>query len=170
MRNLLFLLLLPLFFACRPQQSKQQTFSKEGVSFVIPEGWSITEEQDLDGKGHYLSCEKKGSNASGLLVLTWINDSVDLDDMMQQCINNMKEGVPGKTPFQAGEPRQADYAGHQARNIAYSMSIMGIPHQGQVYAFYASGKSILIMAQEALEDAADNAKGFKVLRETFKCE
>ena len=36
----------------------QTTFDKKGISFTIPEGWSITEE-NLNDDDNYISCEKK---------------------------------------------------------------------------------------------------------------
>jgi len=43
-----------------------ETFSRSGISFNIPNDWTITELEKLDEESYYLSCEKSGSNASGL--------------------------------------------------------------------------------------------------------
>lgn len=54
-------------------QKPRENFFKDGVSFTCPSNWSVTEQEDLDGVGYYLSVEKTGLNASGLLTITWIN-------------------------------------------------------------------------------------------------
>ena len=45
-----------------------QTFNKQSISFTLPSGWEVTEEEDISkGEGYYLSAEKTGHDASGLI-------------------------------------------------------------------------------------------------------
>ena len=67
-----------LIFTLSAHHSVAQTFNKQAVSFTIPEGWTLTEEEDFDGKGYYLSIEKDGELSSGLVTISWLNDSADL--------------------------------------------------------------------------------------------
>ena len=49
---------------------------------MVPSAWKISAEDSLDGAGYCLSIEKRGLDESGLVTITCINDSIDLETYM----------------------------------------------------------------------------------------
>ena len=145
-------------------------FDKEHITFSFPDDWNITDQQDFDGNGYYLSCEKEGDDASGLVTISWANSIVDLDETAEeyksQLLKNYEE--QGMTP-EFTKPVQAKYGSFQVVKMTYKVNISDILHSGTIYSFHACDKTITIMAQEAVEDTAHNIEGFKLIEQTLKC-
>lgn len=170
MKRFLFLLALaPLFLlACKPQPAQQ--FNKEGITFMVPEGWHISKEKNLSNMGYYLSCEKKGITASGLFVISMIKDSVDATDMLQDCMKDLRDNFRKKGgTLHAGKLESGTFGRYPALKHAYTVSIANTPHSGQVWTFHTAGKTVLAMMQEADEDAEDNKAGFNLITKSFLC-
>ena len=74
-KHIHFLLIAFLFAACQPPVDT--AFEHEGVSFTIPAGWYISEQETNEGGGYGLSVEKKGLDASALFNVSWFADTVD---------------------------------------------------------------------------------------------
>ena len=74
-------------------QSQEAQFEKFGVKFTCPEGWKITEEEKVEEKGYYLTVEKDGFDSSGLVTLTWIEDSLDLEEMIDLFQKELKVNI-----------------------------------------------------------------------------
>lgn len=167
MKKLLFCLPLLLLLSFAPAESGK--FDRSGVSFSIPTGWKITEEQDLEGKGYYLSCEKEGANSSGLVTVSWVNDSLDLDAMTGQ----YSEALAANFTEQKADPKlgpivSRTFNGMEARGFDYTMNIQGIAHEGHVYCFFGKDKTINVMVQEAVEDKAANKAGIAEITASLK--
>ena len=75
------------------QESPETKFEKNGISFTCPTGWKITEEENLDNQGYYLSIEKDGFNSSGLLTVSWVNDSLDLNEWLEALMDGLKNDI-----------------------------------------------------------------------------
>ena len=74
------LLLLFLFITFSCKESIETKFEKDGVSLTCPQGWKITDQENFDDEGYYLSIEKDGFDSSGLFSITWVNINLDLDE------------------------------------------------------------------------------------------
>jgi len=171
MRKISVLLTLPfLFLITLPATA--QSFDKQGVSFTVPDGWKITEEEDLNGKGYYLSCEKEGKNASGIVTIRWINDTVSTSNMVDQYINGLRQNFAEKNAKRMlfGTPEPAKVSNFNGVSADFSFSLMDIQHRGQIGSFHASGKTFTILMQEATEDIAENKPGFAAIMSSFSCE
>ena len=57
-------------------------FEKEGMTFIVPEDWKITDEEKFDDGSYYLSIDKNGFDSSGVLIITSYNNSIDLDELI----------------------------------------------------------------------------------------
>lgn len=75
------------------QESPETKFEKNGISFTCPTGWKITEEENLDNQGYYLSIEKDGFNSSGLLTVSWVNDILDLNEWLEALMDGLKNDI-----------------------------------------------------------------------------
>jgi len=152
-------------------QATAGEFKMAGIVFSFPDDWSITGQQDLDGEGYYLSCEKDGENSSGLVSVAWVNDTRELE----ATIGEYKQGLVnsfGEQGFEAdfSEIVKTTYRDFGAVKITYTLSIFGTDHTGALYTFHACGKTVTVLTQGAVEDAKANANGFNTVWETFKCK
>ena len=51
--------------------------------------------------------------------------------------------------------------------MTFSVTIVGLKHEGIVHAFYGADKTIAVLRQEAVEDTAENQDGFKSIESSF---
>lgn len=168
MNKLILLFLSLLLLSCKQQPARQ--FSKDNVSFTVPEGWHITEQEAINGKGYYLSCEKQGLNASGLFILTWVNDSLALDEMLQQYISQITENFAAKgATATVSNILPATFGKYKGVGANYHMTLLKVPHEGHARAFYGRGKTLVAVMQEATEDAGENKKGFGIIEQSLSC-
>lgn len=61
-------------------ESKPAKFERDGFSITSPTGWGITDEENIDDLGYYLSIEKDGFDSSGIITITWVNGEMDLNE------------------------------------------------------------------------------------------
>ena len=150
-------------------QKLRENFFKDGVSFTCPSDWSVTKQEDLDGTGYYLSVEKRGLNASGLLTITWINvvtDSHDYLETIQEEFKNQK--LLNDLEFQSA--RDNSFNGIQSISSDFKFSTLGLKFRGVIHIFIKGENTYSIVKQEAIEDISKNKKGFKLIETTFKVE
>jgi hypothetical protein len=164
-------LLLPVILLFSFAAPNEEKFTNSGVSFTVPDGWKITEQEDLDGKGYYLSCEKDGANSSGLVTISWVNDSTDLKELATTYGNAVKENFILKSANPKMSPVVSrTFNGHPATGMDYTMKMATIPHEGHIYCFYGNGKTITVMVQEAVEDKAANKPGIAQITSSLVSE
>ena len=154
--------------ACSKTASPPSNFNKRGVSFSVPAGWRVTDE-DLEGGGNYISVEKDGFDSSGLITMMWIPGELDLeegDEIHKEELRAsplLKNSKPKFSPIQS-----SDFRGNQAMTATYTMSILGVAHTGQVWSFNKDDYYYLFVKQEADEDHAENKAGFEAVVESIK--
>ena len=151
------------------QAAGNQAFDSEGLSFSYPSDWEITDQEDYEGVAYYLAVEKKGDDASGLVVISWMSatENVTRESTMQANLESLREDtVLGELEFT--EVPDASYAGHKALCTSYAVTVGGIPHSGRIYVLEHSGTVVSIIAQEADEDNRVNKNGFDLIESTFK--
>jgi hypothetical protein len=154
------LLLLSVLLLSSFTMPDEQKFTHSGVSFNIPTGWKITDQEEMEGTGYYLSCEKEGENSSGIVTVTWVNDSSDLEATVEAYSSAIKDNYILKKANPKFSPTvKRRFNGRAAIGMDYTMTLSKIPHEGHIYCFYGKGKTITVMVQEALEDKAVNKPG-----------
>ena len=142
-------------------------FTRDGVSFTYPSGWSITEQEDLDGLGYYLAVEKAGFDASGLFALTWINGILD----EQEYLGTIQEEFQNQTVLSDIEfqPARIDaFNGIEAISCDYKFHTLGVKHSGIITIFISGEKTYAVTRQEAIEDILKNKNGFDLMESSFK--
>lgn len=150
-------------------QAPGGVFLRDGVSFTYPSGWSITEQEDLDGAGYFLSVEKAGFDASGLVAVTWINGILDPQDyleIIQEEYKNQK--ILNGLEFQLA--RHDSFNGIQSISCDFKFNTLGVKHSGVIYVFVRGKNTYSIIKQEAIEDISKNRNGFELIEGTFKVE
>lgn len=153
-------------FSCGSEKPSG-SFLRDGVSFTYLSSWSITEQEDLDGAGYYLSIEKTGLEASGLLTLTWINKIIDSHEylgMIQEEYKNQR--LVNDLEFQS--VRDNNFNGIQSISCDFKFNTLGLDHRGVIYVFVNKENTYSIIKQEAVEDISKNKEGFDLIESTFK--
>lgn len=150
-------------------QAPGGNFLRDGVSFTYPTGWSITEQEEIEGGGYYLSVEKDGFNVSGLLTLTWINGLVDTHEYLETIQAGFeKQKLLNDITFQP--VRDNNFNGIPCISSDYKFTTLSVKHIGIIYVFVKGDKTYSIMKQEAIEDVANNKEGFDEIVASFKVE
>ena len=170
MKKLIFLLFtILLVISCK--DSPATTFSKDGVTFTVPSGWEISEEENLDTDGYYLSVEKNGFNASGIVVMTWVVGKQDLRDTYVNYKKNMYNiPVYSNANLQFRNEADTSYGNKSSFSAPFTASVAGMDHEGRLHFITAADKIFTIMIQGAVEDKSENEKGFKTIADSFVVE
>jgi hypothetical protein len=156
-----------IFFSCK--ESPETTFSKEGIFFTCPQGWSVTDEDSLDGLGYNISVEKDGFNSSALFTILRIDGFVVLDDWLNNYRDELNDNIIYRNAnLRFGAIRSAEFNGVECKKIDFTASILGLKHSGSICAFHTQSSSMSILKQEADEDHGQNKDGFQLIEDSFK--
>jgi hypothetical protein len=167
MRNIIVILsVLTFAFSCR--EAPETKFDRDGISLICPKGWKITEQENIEDQGFYLSMERDGFDASGLVSVSWVNNELALEDWLdiyrEELANNL---IYKNSNLTFSDPYEAEYNGLPSQAMTFTVSIVGLKHEGIVHAFYGADKTIAVLRQEAIEDRADNKEGFASIESSF---
>ncbi|MBU4265646.1 MAG: hypothetical protein L6243_05520 [Candidatus Altiarchaeales archaeon] len=157
-----------LFIGCMGEEP--QIGSSSGVTYTCPEGWTITDELDYGGVGHYSACEKDGENSSGVFVLSWFGIEQGLNESLGDMRGTLEEGYGGEgMDVEFSEPEEAVFKGYDALVSDYSLSLEGIDFQGKIIAFNCNEKSVVILSQEAAKDHDEYLADFERIGNSVEC-
>ena len=160
-----------LVVCCKQSVSPKFEFDKDGVSFSGPAGWKISDEENFDNMGYYLSIEKDGFDSSGLITITWVNDSLELQDYIKMYQDELRNNPIYTSSNLNFEPIILNkYNTIDSKSSSYTMSLLGVKHEGIIHSFYGKNKSIILLEQEAIEDRAENESGFDQIETSFSLE
>ncbi len=162
-------LLIVLFFVTSScgAPKKNWKHTKDNVSFMVPGDWKISEKDNLDDGGYYLSIEKDGLESSGLYILSWVNrhlDSLYYLGQFQQGFKDRKE----LENLEFGAVRNTDYNGIPAISSDYSFSMLNEESRGTIYIFSKLNRTYSVTEQGTVEDVSENQTGFELIESTFK--
>ncbi len=153
------------------QESPEFKFEKNGVSFTSPSGWAITEEESFEDGSYYLSIEKDGFDSSGIITITWVSDSLSLDDSIEIHKDELKSNIIYKNANLTFEPilnnKFNKISSHSSR---FKFKLLGLKHEGILHSFHGGNRTYIILKQEAVEDKIKNKLGFKTIEESFIIE
>ena len=115
--------------SCTKTVSPPSTFSKHGVSFSVPAGWKVTDEESFGEGIYYLSVEKAGFDSSGLITILWIPGEMDLTEGIESHREELRSNPMLKlSPPKFGEIHSCDFQGNQAETSTYTMSLLSLIH------------------------------------------
>ncbi len=158
-----------LLFSCT--QKPALSFTKFGVKFTAPSGWTLAEEEKINDNGYYVSIEKEGYNASGLLTISWINDSINLTAWLKICEDELKNNMVYRNSHLVFTPvMKGQYNNYSGISKRFSFKLLNLAHEGQIIIFYVGNRTIAIIKQEAIEDSIENKVGFDKLEQSFEVQ
>jgi hypothetical protein len=151
-------------------KDKEYPFLRDGISLSIEDGWKITANDSIGENAFYISAERTGNKATGLISITWINKVEDPGKMVEMHQKSMKTANIYRNPgieFTAVENDK--FAGLEVKSCHYITFVKEQKLEGRIYSFNVSQKTITIFTQTGLEDRKINQKGFDLLQRTFRC-
>lgn len=165
-RTIRYLIFLVVLISC--QESPETKFEKDGIRFVCPTGWKITEEQSIETGGYYLAIEKDGFNSSGILSVSWINTELDFTEWINIYKDELKDNIIYKNAdLTFGKTYPAEFNTMRSTAIDFTANIVGLKHEGTILIFYENGKTFAVLKQQAVEDKVKNEKGFEAIEKSF---
>lgn len=145
----------------------EKRFETNVYGFNIPLDWNITDKEEIDQGIYYVSVEKNGLDSSGLATIVSFEFLVNLDELIKANFEELKSNqILNNLSF--GTIEDSKFNGITARHSRFSFRIMGMNHQGSVYAFNNKNNTVVTLFQEALEDKAENNNGFKTIESSFE--
>lgn len=164
----LFIILSFLLCSCN-NNSPAYTYENSGFSFMCPEGWNISEKEELNGNSFYLSVEKTGFDSSGIITITRFDDYIDLEELSLIMEEELSSNIIYKNSdlnFQASY--WSKFAGYDAFVVPFTSSILGVNHTGYIYSFYSDNNTFCLLKQGADDDTIKNLRGFDIIENSFK--
>lgn len=170
MKNLLILLLILIScYSCK--ETPDEKFEKDGVFLISPKGWEITDRENIDDQGYYLSIEKDGLNSSGLIIISWLNTELELSEWINIHKDELKNNIIYKNSnLVFGDLEENKFNNLNTTSINFTMSLLGIEHQGVFHFFNEKEKTFSLLIQEAKGDKNKNRIGFDLIEKSFKIE
>jgi len=163
-----FLVGFSIFVSC--QNTPESKYRDHQVAFTVAESWTVTEEEDLGEGAYYISIEKEGITSSGLIALTWLSDSIELDLWLDQYKIGFREQKEFRNSgLEFSSYKEVKYNNHEARSFSYTASVMDVDISGIIVAFHHNGRTYSILNQGADEDEEKNRQGFDTFKKTLEC-
>ena len=164
----LLLIFLPIVTHSVSMTNDDEIYKNGEFSFIIPKKWKISKESLTEDNWQYVSCSKKGLTASGLVMMKWIKDSLDINEVLLAHKDMFGKGYVNMQ-FEASDVQSASFNSEEALKIDYKASLLGVGHSGEMYCFYACGYTVFWCKQTADEDLAANIEGFEKIQTSFNC-
>lgn len=175
-KNLHKISFITLLFAFILQQSScnvaggSGTFSKDGLSFQIPQGWAITNQDTIGNEGVYVACEKKGFGETTFASFTWMYGEFDIDRNIQiQRDAILQNPLFLKWRTQITDPQKSNFAQYAALKCTYTTRLKDQEVRGDIYCFNCGNKAITVMWQGTANDLITDAEAWQQIRESFRC-
>lgn len=145
-------------------------FEKDGISFISPAGWTISDIGDINETGSYISCQRKGYGSSGIFMLSWINAIMDANIYIKNYRNEIEKNFlmkVGRVEFT--EPSATFFNDIPCLYSTYTAVVLGVESMGEIYSFSTAGKTFMLVFQESLDESEKNKAGFEKIKLSFRC-
>ncbi len=151
----------------RTYKSNEQNipFSYQGISFEYPDDWKVEKEELQQDLAYQINCEKKGSNSSEIISITWLNMEMEPREMIQNTIEGMKE-VPTHKNSNIKPIFTTVFKGYDAVKADFDLVLFGEKYYGRVISFNSNDKTILILKQTDNLDKLDSE--FKIVENSLE--
>ncbi len=157
------------FFAC--QNLHNASFSADGVSFVLPNMWTIETIDSLGGSGFYVSCEKDTPDQYAFISFTILDGESEPTDAITAQEEAVRENpffLQWRTRFIP--PQTAQFAGFPAMKGGYYTTNADKNIRADVYCFVCGGKTLTFLQQGLLQDSLQHAQNRQDIEQQFKCQ
>lgn len=156
--------------SCQNTSGGGGTFMLDSISFKIPQGWAITNQDTIGSEGVYVACEKKGFGETTFASFTWIYGNFDEQRNIEIQRNAIRENpLFLKWRTQITDPQKSTFAQYDALKCTYTTRVNGQEIRGDIYCFNCGNKALTVMWQGAADDLIADAEAWQQIRESFRC-
>jgi hypothetical protein len=161
---------------CERQANLKQrnTYEKDGLSFLMPANWRVTDDQDDHGF-RYLSVETPG-NAIIVMNVYPLDQSEPFKQYVETLIESSRKELMSLASIKKErlfeiETKLEDrtLAGFKSEFVASLVGI-DVPHQMVFYSFRSDARIAYVSCQVAVEDLSKVEKGFELVLSTFRLQ
>lgn len=162
--------LLILFFTISScKESPETIYDKNGVYFISPKGWEITQDIKSDYGLRFIAIEKDGVVSTGQINIFIDNSDAELSYQLKWIENIVKESkLFDFTKVRFGESIYTKYKNYSALSSKFNMITWDLNMEGIIYCFDEKEKLICVLYQGAVEDREINALGLKIFEDSFE--
>lgn len=166
MRITLFIAIVICCFSCAEPEASE--YSRFGVSFTCPAGWSITEEQMLENDVYYITCEKSGVLADAMFILNWTDGMVHREEWVAMYLESLKEELESvSADVYHGEISESVFAGYESMSVVLESELLGARILTELHSFHAGSRSYVLLKQGTKEDQSSDLKDFRTIESSF---
>lgn len=156
------------FFAC--QNLRDASFSANGVSFVLPNMWTIETIDSLGGSGFYVSCEKNKPDQYAFISFTILDGESELSGAIiaqEEAVRENPFFLQWRTHFVTHQTTQ--FAGFAALKGGYYTTNADKNIRADIYCFVCGGKTLTFLQQGLLQDSLQRTQNRQAIERHFKC-
>ncbi|MES2618521.1 MAG: hypothetical protein V4613_11625 [Bacteroidota bacterium] len=163
-------IILLLMFGVACTSNTPETIEKNGVTFIIPNGWKITHESVSPNNVTSLTCEKSGVDESGIAVIAIFDQTYDPLDVLANSREMMQQNpVYAQAGIQFANFKGELFQQQQVMAMPFSFTDKSSTQNGKVVVFTLCNKTISVLMQQDKIDSTRNAKGFEAMSNAFSC-
>lgn len=149
----------------------QTKYEKYGISFTVPAGWKITDEEKGTGVFTFL-CEKKGDDGPSVSFV-YIDGPTGVDDMLKSTMadydnETMAQGMA--LNWQNPISGKIGTGGYATRQVSFSADDGRDVENGTIYAFSLCGKTALVVFTDSEQGHEENVAAFDTIKNSFSCK
>jgi hypothetical protein len=165
-------LLLSIFFSACEEKKSVNRFQQDGVSFIMPEFWKITELDNKDSSFFFMALSKQGHGASADAIIEWNNGEFELDTILasrQKDYTNQDVFKKGNITF--SDPEFTQFSKYKSLTSKFNFTALDVKYIGQIYCFYVPtcNKTFMIVFQQVAADNDKQKEDFLQIENSFLC-
>jgi hypothetical protein len=172
------LLLLPFFSACEKMADigSPQPYSKDGLSFLYPGNWKITEEEVFEENTKFINMESPG-DANVMICFYDFEDDETLMEFATELSRDMADGLEDEIPLtKVGKlnfsriTREGNSGPLEGLRNKINITFLGekVPHVLEFFCLKKQGKTVFIVCQSAEEDLKKTEPAFRQIVGSFQ--
>lgn len=171
MKKTILPILLVLLISCGKKTSEAYNWQRQGIHFICPENWKITEEETVENGAYYLSIEKRGWDESGLITLCIFDDSLDRSEVLKVYREALKDNFILKhADINFFAEKDSVFSTYESVSEEYTVELLGAKMEGIMHCFYTCNQTIYFLKQTEIGDTDKNAPGFATFERSFTCK
>lgn len=151
-----------------------KTYEKNGLSFLYPDNWQVSEDEILDGGARYVNVEDS-DNSLFIITLFPPESSIDLEAFAENFVENISSNIPiGKVSDvkKSSVNRTIDNQSYKGIQYKYSAVLLGenIPHTSNLFSVEREKTNAIVVIQAPDEDWKAADKEFQIIFDSLKFE
>ena len=121
-------------------------FKRMGLSFTIPKGWYLIEEDATSDESYLVWIGDKHRISDAYFQAIWLTFEKDINTLIEITTESYKETIFALvTDIDYSDTKQIDFKGNEAVMINLSMKLLNVRHVGEIICFNWEGYSFILV-------------------------